>query len=67
MWRLAHIRTKIRLLEDESLPDGAVIRIPDEYDPSPVKEALRKKGLVTEICSSDELELSDDVFSLMEM
>lgn len=64
-WRLSHIRTKIRMLEDDSVPDGTVVRTPDEYDPSPVKEALRKKGLCTEIKSPDELGIADDVFDLM--
>jgi hypothetical protein len=84
-WRLAHIRTKIRILEDEKTPDGTPVRIPEEYDPSPVKEALRKKGFDDEIaspdtieiktedlalaeenCSSEDEDLSDDLFDLME-
>jgi hypothetical protein len=39
-WRLTHLRTKISILENENTPDGTVVRIPDEYDPSPVKEML---------------------------
>lgn len=66
-WRLAHIRTKVRILEDENTPDGAVVRIPDEYDPSPVKEVLRGKGLNLEIESPDELGIADDAFELMEL
>ncbi|OED65768.1 integrase [Vibrio tasmaniensis ZS-17] len=66
-WRLAHIRTKICILEDENTPDGAAVRIPDEYDPSPVKEVLRWKGFDTEIESPDELGMTDDVFKLMEL
>ncbi|WP_407531769.1 integrase [Vibrio parahaemolyticus] len=66
-WRLAHIRTKVRILEDENTPDGAVVRIPDEYDPSPVKEVFRGKGLNLEIESPDELGMVDDVFELMEL
>ena len=65
-WRLSHIRTKIRILEDENTPEGAAIRIPEEYDPSPAKEVLRNKGLETEIESPDELDYSDDIFELME-
>lgn len=66
-WRLAHIRTKIRILEDENTPEGAAIRIPEEYDPSPVKEMLREKGLSTEVTPPEELDFSDDVFNLMEL
>lgn len=44
-WRLAHIKTKIILLEDERIPDGTPIRIPEQYDPSPVKEALNNKAM----------------------
>ncbi|WP_050917710.1 integrase [Vibrio campbellii] len=66
-WRLAHIRTKIRILEDANVPDGTPIRIPEEYDPSPVKEALRKSGLNTEIVSPDELGMSEDLFNLLGM
>lgn len=66
-WRLAHIRTKIRILEDENIPDGTPVRIPEEYDPSPVKEALRKKGLDTEIRSPNELGMSDSVFDMLGM
>jgi hypothetical protein len=62
-WRLAHIRAKIRILDDENTPNGAVVRIPDEYDPSPAKEVLRGKGLDVEIQSPDEL--ADNMFALM--
>jgi hypothetical protein len=44
-----------------------VVRIPDEYDPSPVKEMLRDKGLDVEIESPDELGFEDDMFELMEL
>lgn len=66
-WRLSHIRTKIRILEDEQTPDGAVVRIPDEYDPSPVKEMLREKGLDTEVSSPGKLQFEDELFELMEL
>lgn len=66
-WRLAHIRTKIRLLEDENTADGTPIRIPEEYDPSPVKEMLREKGLVTDVVSPEEIDFSDEIFNLMEL
>lgn len=66
-WRLTHLRTKISILENKNTPDGTVVRIPDEYDPSPVKEMLRDKGLDTEIESPDELRFADDMFELMEL
>ncbi len=66
-WRLTHLRTKISILENENTPNGAVVRIPDEYDPSPVKEMLRDKGLDTEVESPDELGFTDDMFELMEL
>lgn len=56
-WRLAHIRTKIRLLEDESTPDGTPVRIPEEYDPTPVKETLIKKGMVKGVESFIDIKL----------
>ncbi|MBE4043195.1 integrase [Vibrio parahaemolyticus] len=65
-WRLAHIRTKIRILEDKSIPDGTPVRIPEEFDPSPVKEALRGKDLMADIESPDELSIADELFKLME-
>ncbi|MEI8644322.1 integrase [Pseudoalteromonas sp. Hal040] len=65
MWRLAHIRTKIRLLEDESIPDGTALFIPEQYDPSPSKEVLRGKGLTTGIPSTDELEMQNEIFGLL--
>uniref|UniRef100_A0A486XL80 Integrase n=1 Tax=Rheinheimera sp. BAL341 TaxID=1708203 RepID=A0A486XL80_9GAMM len=66
-WRLSHIRTKIRILEDENIPDGSVVRIPEEYDPSPVKEMLREKGLDTEVTSPEKLQFEDELFELMEL
>lgn len=66
-WRLSHIRTKIRILEDDNNPDGTAIRIPDEYDPSPVKDMLIDKGLDTEVYSPEEIEMEDAIFKLMEL
>ena len=45
-WKLAHTRTMRILLEEESVPDGAVLRIPDGHDPSPVRRALMDLGLI---------------------
>jgi hypothetical protein len=64
-WRLSHIRTKIRLLEDDGIPDGTAIRIPEEFDPSPVKTVLLEKGYDTEIQKSDSITLDDDVYKLL--
>ena len=46
VWELAHVRTMRTMLESESVQDGAVLRIPAEYDPSPVRRALMDRGLV---------------------
>ncbi|WP_437435932.1 hypothetical protein [Pseudoalteromonas tetraodonis] len=66
-WRLAHIKTKIRILEDDNTPEGTPVRIPEEYDPSPIKEALRQKGFNEGIEAPEDIELSDQIFSLMEL
>lgn len=75
-WRLAHLRTKIKILEDENILDGTPVRIPDEYDPSPVKEVLLNKGLNVDIqppesigITVEDLALNNeasDLFDLME-
>ncbi|MFM5091205.1 integrase [Aeromonas caviae] len=62
-WRLAHIRTKIRLLEDDNIPDGTPVRIPEEYDPSPAKEVLLDKGFNTEVETPDAIEAK--IFDIM--
>jgi hypothetical protein len=46
-WKLAHIRTLIKNKIDENIPDGTIIRIPVEHDPSPTRLALEEKGLAT--------------------
>jgi hypothetical protein len=45
-WKLANVRTMRILLEQNSLPDGTVLGIPDGHDPSPVLRALIELGLV---------------------
>lgn len=44
-WKLAHIRTQRQRLESEDTPDGAVLWIPPEHDPSPIKRALEQNEL----------------------
>lgn len=39
-FRLSKIKTIIAMLENNKYPDGTIIRIPDELDPSPVKRSL---------------------------
>ena len=48
-WKLAHIRTLITHLKDETYPEGTIIKIPVEHDPSPTTRALSQKGLTTEL------------------
>lgn len=47
-WKLAHIRTQRERLESEDTPDGAVLWIAPEHDPSPIKRSLMQKGYKTE-------------------
>lgn len=53
-WKLAHVRAMRMALEHPSVPEGAVLRIPDEHDPSPVWRALIELGVV-EVPSLDVL------------
>ncbi|MGP5564982.1 hypothetical protein [Vreelandella alkaliphila] len=46
--RLAVIRTVIRIMENDEVPDGTIIRIPTELDPTQTQVALIEKGLKTE-------------------
>ena len=66
-WRLSHLKTKIRLLEDDNLPDGTPIRIPEEFDPSPTKNILREKGLERDVQSPGSITLDDDIYDLLGM
>ena len=43
-WKLAHIAAQKQRLEDPGTPVGAVLWIPPEHDPSPVKRALAEGG-----------------------
>ena len=45
-WKLAHVRAMRMALENPSVPDGAVLRIPEGHDPSPVRRALIDLGVV---------------------
>lgn len=45
-WKLAHVRAMRMALEHPDVPDGAVLRIPEGHDPSPVRRALMDLGLV---------------------
>ncbi len=44
-WVLAHARTMRILLERVDVPDGAVLRVPEGHDPSPVQRALMDLGV----------------------
>ncbi|HHF3323068.1 hypothetical protein [Haemophilus influenzae] len=66
-WRLTHIRTKIKFLENEQIPDGALLRVPDEYDPSPIKQTLLKKGMDIDIQKPETAKLDDELYRLMEL
>lgn len=45
-WKLAHVRAMRMALEHPGIPEGAVLRIPDEHDPSPVRRALMDLGVI---------------------
>ncbi len=47
-WKLVHYLTFIKALEDESLPEGTVLRIPAHHDPEPIRRELINKGLLVE-------------------
>ncbi len=51
-WKLAHIRTQRERLESEDTPEGSILWIPPEHDPSPVKRALEQNDL--DISASDQ-------------
>lgn len=65
-YRLSIIKTKIKLLEDERVVDGALIRIPDVFDPSPAMQVLMRKGLDIEIQSSESIGVLNTVNNLLE-
>lgn len=45
-WKLAHVKAMRMALEHSSVPEGAVLKIPDGHDPSPVRRALLDLGVV---------------------
>ncbi|WP_036102064.1 hypothetical protein [Lysobacter capsici] len=53
-WKLAHVKAMRMALEHPNVPDGAVLRIPDGHDPSPVRRALMDLGVV-EVSSMEAL------------
>jgi len=55
-WKLANIRTQREILESDSTPEGAILWIPPEHDPSPVKRALEQRNYKTK---TNEAELVD--------
>lgn len=43
-WKLAHVRAMRMALESPDVPEGAVFRVPEGHDPSPVARALMQSG-----------------------
>ncbi|WP_439258037.1 integrase [Lonepinella sp. BR2271] len=66
-WRLTHIRNKIAFLENENIPNNTLLRMPDEYDPSPTKLALLEKGMDIEVTKPETVKLNDELYRLMEL
>ncbi len=58
-WKLAHIRTQRGRLESEDTPKGAILWIPPEHDPSPVKRALEQNDLDITASNQDLVEESE--------
>ena len=57
-WKLAHIRTQRERLESEETREGAILWIPPEHDPSPVKRALIQRDLETSTSAQDRVDES---------
>lgn len=55
-WKLAHVRAMRVALEQPGVSEGAILRIPDGHDPSPVQRALLDIGVV-EAPSADRIGL----------
>ncbi len=69
-WKLAHYLTFIKMLEDEDISDGSVLRIPLSHDPSPIRRELIKQGLVVDNYDQEitKKPLDEDIFEeLLEM
>jgi hypothetical protein len=45
-WKLAHVRAMRLALEHPEVSSGAILRIPEGHDPSPVRRALLDLGLI---------------------
>ena len=58
-WKLAHIRTQRGRLESEDTLEGAILWIPPEHDPSPVKRALEQNDLDITVSNQDLVEESE--------
>lgn len=46
-WKLVHIRTQRTRLESEETPEGAILWIPPEHDPSPIRRSLEQRKYIT--------------------
>lgn len=57
-WKLAHIRTQRIRLESDETPEGSVLWISPQHDPSPIKRALKQQGYKTEIDSKESVDES---------
>jgi hypothetical protein len=62
--KLSTTETVVQILEDPTVPEGAVISVPSEFDPDPVERALISQGASTGVRDED-LTDKDDVFELV--
>lgn len=56
-WKLAHIRTQRVRLESAETPNGAVLWIAPEHDPSPIKRALEQNQYKTKPDANDAVDV----------
>lgn len=61
---LTTTETVVRIMEDSSVPNGAIVSIPPEYDPDPVERALNSHGIDSNIKAQDTI-ASDSILNLV--
>ena len=58
-FRLAKIRTIIKIMEDPKYDDGTLVQIPDELDPSPVKRSMSNPNEMIQMFDMTKLALTE--------
>lgn len=52
-WKLSHVRTQRMRMENDETPDGTLLWIPENHDPSAIERSLAQQGLDTENLDGD--------------